>query len=142
MDAVTFDIKGMDKLYNKFKSLDKKAKDEVKNEFNSSALKIQSDAKKVVVVDKGFLRNSIYLKEKGTSSSFIYTVGAKAKYAPYIEFGTGGLVDIPDGYNNFAAMFKGKGIRKVNLRARPFLIPAFEQEKPLLIKRLKQLLNA
>ena len=142
MDQITFDIKGIDKLYNKFKSLDTKSKSSIKNEFNASALKIQADAKKVVVVDNGFLRNSIYLKETGTNDKFVYTVGAKAKYAPYVEFGTGGLVSVPAGYDQLALMFKGKGIRKINLRARPFLIPAFEQEKPRLIERLKKLLNA
>jgi HK97 gp10 family phage protein len=142
MDQVTFDIKGIDKLYNKFKSLENKNKGDIKNEFNASALTIQKDAKRVVVVDNGFLRNSIYLKEVGTNEKFVFTVGAKAKYAPYVEFGTGGLVSVPEGYDQLAAMFKGKGIRKINLRARPFLIPAFEQEKPKLIQRLKKLLNA
>jgi HK97 gp10 family phage protein len=142
MDNVTFDLQGIDKLYNKFKSLENKNKGDIKNEFNASALAIQKDAKRVVVVDNGFLRNSIYLKEAGTNEKFVFTVGAKAKYAPYIEFGTGGLVSVPEGYDQLAAMFKGKGIRKINLRARPFLIPAFEQEKPKLIERLKKLLNA
>lgn len=142
MDAVTFDIKGFDKLFKKFDALDNKAKEGVKNEFNASALKIQSDAKKTVVVDTGYLRNSIYLKEQGTNSKFIYTVGAKAKYAPYVEFGTGGLVTIPKGFEDFARAFRGKGIRRINLRARPFLIPAFENEKVKLLERLKKLLNA
>lgn len=142
MDAVTFDIKGFDKIYSKFKALDEKAKGQIRNEFNAAALNIQSNAKKVVVVDNGFLRNSIYLKSQGTNTNFIFTVGARAKYAPYIEFGTGGLVSIPEGYSDFARLFKGKGIRKINLRARPFLIPAFEQEKPKLLKRIKDLLNA
>ena len=142
MDAVTFDIQGFDKLYNKFQSLEDKAKNGVKNEFNASALNIQSNAKKAVVVDTGYLRNSIYLKEQGTNSKFIYTVGAKAKYAPYVEFGTGGLVTIPKGFEDFARAFRGKGIRRINLRARPFLIPAFENEKVKLLERLKKLLNA
>lgn len=46
-----------------------------------------------------------------------------------MEFGTGAKVDlkhlqelgIPDSY---AAQFKGKGIREVNLRPQPFLFPA------------------
>jgi HK97 gp10 family phage protein len=142
MDGVTFDIKGIDKLFDKFQSLNSKSKGAIKDEFNASALKIQLDAKRNVIVDTGFLRNSIYLKEQGTNDKFVYTVGAKSKYAPYVEFGTGGLVKIPDGYNAFAANFKGKGIKRINLRARPFLIPAFEQEKPKLIQRLKKLLNA
>lgn len=142
MDSVTFDIQGLDKLYSKFKKLDEKAKVGIKEEFAASALAIQSNAKKNVVVDTGFLRNSINIKSQGNNQSFIYTIGARSKYAPYVEFGTGGLVSVPNGYEELASMYKGKGIRKINLRARPFLIPAFEQEKPKLIQRLKKILNA
>lgn len=142
MDAVTFDIQGFDKLYKKFQSLENKAKQDIKNEFNASALKIQNDAKRNVVVDTGFLRNSIYLKEQGTNQKFVYTVGAKAKYAPYVEFGTGGLVTVPKGFEDFARAFRGRGVKKINLRARPFLIPAFENEKVKLLERIKKLLNA
>jgi hypothetical protein len=69
-------------------------------------------------------------------------VEAKAKYAAYIEFGTGGLVDVPVGYEDLAIRFKGKNIMKVNIRPQPYLVPSFETEKPKLIKRLKDMLNA
>ena len=49
------------------------------------------------------------------------------KYAPYVEFGTGGLVVVPSGWEDFAMQFKGAGVRTVNLRARPYLLPAFEK---------------
>ena len=114
---------------------------DVSNEINASALKIYTDAKREVKVDNSTLRSSIAINPD-SKGSLTYSVEARAKYAPYVEFGTGGLVDVPAGYDDFAIQFKGKGIRKVNLRARPFLIPAFEQEKPKLIKRLKDLLNA
>jgi HK97 gp10 family phage protein len=114
---------------------------DVSNEINASALKIYTDAKREVKVDNSTLRSSIAINPD-SKGSLTYSVEARAKYAPYVEFGTGGLVDVPAGYEDFAIQFKGKGIRKVNLRARPFLIPAFEQEKPKLIKRLKDLLNA
>lgn len=142
MDSVTFDIQGFDKIFKKFKQLDAKAKGGIKEEFAASALTIQSNAKKNVVVDTGFLRNSIFTRGQGAADSFIYTIGARSKYAAYVEFGTGGLVSIPNGYEDLASMYKGRGIRKINLRARPYLIPAFEQEKPKLIQRLKKLLNA
>jgi hypothetical protein len=52
-------------------------------------------------------------------------VVAAANYAPYVEFGTGGSVDLTDMTElgipeSYAAQFKGKGIRDVNLPARPF----------------------
>jgi hypothetical protein len=48
-------------------------------------------------------------------------------YAPFVEFGTGGEVVVPSGWEDFAMQFKGKGIRTVNLPARPYLLPAFEK---------------
>lgn len=137
--GITARIDGLKDIQDKLKELSKESKEGVANEINSSALTIQRNAKRNVVVDNGFLRNSIRLEP---ISDLTYTVEAKAKYAPYVEFGTGGLVEIPAGYEQYAAIFKGKGIRKINLRARPFLIPAFENEVPQLLKRLKKMFDA
>ncbi len=137
--AITANISGLKELEKKLSKLGKEVEEGTANEINTSALTIQRNAKRNVVVDNGFLRNSISLEP---ISKLTYSVEAKAKYAPYVEFGTGGLVEIPNGYQEFAALFKGRGIRKVNLRARPFLIPAFETEIPQLMKRLNKLFNA
>jgi HK97 gp10 family phage protein len=137
--AITANISGLKELEKKLSKLGKEVEEGTANEINASALTIQRNAKRNVVVDNGFLRNSIALEP---ISKLTYSVEAKAKYAPYVEFGTGGLVEIPNGYQEFAALFKGRGIRKVNLRARPFLIPAFETEIPQLMKRLNKLFNA
>jgi HK97 gp10 family phage protein len=137
--AITANISGLKELEKKLSKLGKEVEEGTANEINASALTIQRNAKRNVVVDNGFLRNSISLEP---ISKLTYSVEAKAKYAPYVEFGTGGLVEIPNGYQEFAALFKGRGIRKVNLRARPFLIPAFETEIPQLMKRLNKLFNA
>lgn len=64
---------------------------------------------------------------------------SKAHYSPYVEFGTGRNVDldqltrlgIPESY---ASQFKGKGIKNVNLPARPFFFPAVR-------KALKETMN-
>lgn len=137
--AITANISGLRELEKTLSKLSKDTEQVVSNEINSSALTIQRNAKRNVVVDNGFLRNSIRLEP---ISKLTYTVEARAKYAPYVEFGTGGLVTIPAGYESYAALFRGKGIRKINLRARPFLIPAFESEIPQLMKRLNKYFNA
>ena len=177
MDQIIFRPEGFEKLYEKFKSLDTAAKVEVKKEFNASALKIQSTAKKLAPVNFGNLRNSIILSEVGDEKDFVFTVAAKAKYAPYVEFGTGSKVSVPSNYQDYAAKFKGKtngtfkqmiealmlwvqrkgisgkndrqtayliarSILRKGIRPQPFMIPAFEQEKPKLLKRLKEILNA
>ena len=137
--GITAKIDGIKAIQDKLNELSKESQQGLANEINNSAINIQRNAKRNVVVDNGFLRGSIGLEP---INELTYTVEAKAKYAPYVEFGTGGLVDIPAGYEQYAAIFKGKGIRKVNLRARPFLIPAFENEVPQLLKRLKKIFNA
>lgn len=177
MDKITFRPEGFEKLYEKFKSLNTAAKVQVKNEFNASALKIQRDAKRLAPVNFGNLRNSIVLSDIGDETDFVFTVSAKAKYSPYIEFGTGGKVSVPANYQDYASKFKGRkggtfkemiealmlwvkrkgigngkdkstayliarSILRKGIRPQPFMIPAFEQEKPKLLKRIKQILNA
>lgn len=176
MDQIIFRPEGFEKLYAKFKSINEAAQQEVKNEFNASALKIQSNAKKLAPVNFGKLRNSIIVSSEGNASNFMFTISATASYSPYVEFGTGGKVSVPAEYTQYAAKFKGKkgtfkemidaltlwvqrkglagkndrstayaiaiSILRKGLRPQPFLIPAFEQERPKLLKRIKELLNA
>jgi HK97 gp10 family phage protein len=139
-DQISFKIEGLDALIKRLGKLSPKIAKEVAMEVNASALAIQSKAKRDVKVDNGTLRNSIQLKEVNVGTKIVYTVGSALKYAPYVEFGTGGEVNVPAGYETFAIQFKGKGIRKINLRARPYLIPAFESEIPILRKNIKNVI--
>ena len=141
MDRVTLDMINLADVFKDLDKLDVKIQAEVRDEMNASALTIQSSAKRSAPVDLGFLRNSIYLKEDVKKKEIVFTVGAKAKYAPYIEFGTGTEVTVPAGYEELAIVFKGKNAAKVNIRPQPFLIPAFENEKPKLIERITKLLK-
>ena len=110
MSAITFSITGSDHLLKRFEKLNTTAKNEVKDEVNASALKIQSDAKKLAPVNLGMLRNSIYLVEESRDNNkYVFGVGSSASYAPYVEFGTGGKVSIPAGFQDYATQFKGKG---------------------------------
>lgn len=113
MDSVTFNIYGFDKLIEKFHKLDVKVKTQLKDEVSASARKIQSDAKRNAPANLGTLRGSIYVDEKSDKNKFLYIIGTKVKYAPYIEFGTPGTqsktnMKIPPGYEDFANQFKGK----------------------------------
>jgi HK97 gp10 family phage protein len=139
-DQISFKIEGLDALIKRLGKLSPKIAKEVAMEVNASALAIQSKAKRDVKVDNSTLRSSIQLKEINQGNKIVYTVGSALKYAPYVEFGTGGEVNVPAGYETFAIQFKGKGIRKINLRARPYLIPAFESEIPILRKNIKNVI--
>ena len=140
-DQILFRIEGLDALIKRIGKLAPQIAKEVAMEVNASALAIQSKARRDVVVDNSTLRSSIQLKEINRGDKIMYTVGSRLKYAPYVEFGTGGTVNVPAGYEDFAIQFKGKGIRKINLRPRPYLIPAFESEIPILRKNIQNVIK-
>ena len=141
---VSFKIEGLDALIKRLGKLPIEIEKEVAEEVNASALSIQNKAKKSVAAnstDNGTLLGSIQLVSVLKDKRILYTVGSRLKYAPYVEFGTGGTVNVPAGYEDFAMQFKGKGIRKINLRPRPYLIPAFESEMPILRKNIKNVIK-
>jgi HK97 gp10 family phage protein len=143
-DQILFRIEGLDALIKRIGKLAPQIAKEVAMEVNASALAIQSKARRSVAansIDKGRLVGSIQLKEINKGDKVMYTVGSRLKYAPYVEFGTGGTVNVPAGYEDFAIQFKGKGIRKINLRPRPYLIPAFESEIPILRKNIQNVIK-
>jgi hypothetical protein len=82
-----------------------------------------TSAKNLVAVDTGRLRNSISLKKDQFLS---YYLVAQTNYAAYVEFGTGNGFIPPEKaeWNEIAAKFKGRGIKQVNLPARPFMRPS------------------
>jgi hypothetical protein len=82
-----------------------------------------TSAKNLVAVDTGRLRNSISLKKDQFLS---YYLVAQTNYAAYVEFGTGTGFIPPEKteWANIAAQFKGRGIKQVNLPARPYMRPS------------------
>ena len=161
------DISGIKELQNAIKGLDKKATQGLSDELSAAALNIQRDAKRNAPGNFGKLRQSIGIDIGNTLYKSTFST---ASYAPYMEFGTGGKVSIPPGFENMAALYKGgkggtfkefllaltlwckrKGIDtkaayiialsilRNGVKPRPFMIPAYEKEKPRLLKRLKEL---
>lgn len=121
-----------------------KVKVEVAKDLAEGALNIRNEAVSAAPVNVGRLRTSIYA-QKERASGLLWSVGTKVKYAPYMEFGTGQKVSLKHliraGFpTSFAAQFKGKGVKQVNIQPRPFLFPAYNREVPLLKKRIKRTL--
>lgn len=102
------------------------------------ASEIEADAKRLAPVDEGFLRNQIFTQEVDKLN---YEVVAGAPYSAYMEFGTGGLVDIPVEMQDIAIQFKGKGVKQVNISPRPFLYPAFIKGRLQYVDDLTDVLN-
>jgi HK97 gp10 family phage protein len=91
--------------------------------------------------DAGFLRASLDMQKIAPLNYKLVSTGQGSEYAPYQEFGTGGLVSIPPGLEKEAALYRGKGQRKVNMKAQPFFFAPAIEGKQRIIKRIVQLLN-
>jgi len=104
----------------------------------SVAHEIEADAKRLAPVKDGFLRNQIFTQEVDPLN---YEIVAGAYYSAYMEFGTGGLVEVPEEMKEIAIQFKGKGIREVNIMPRPFLYPSFVKGRKQYLEDLTDLLN-
>jgi len=115
------DQSDLNKLKNKLDKMRAFESKTLSNELGKTGMEIVRLAKREVRYVNGDLRNSISAQRSGKSINVV----ALAHYAPYVEFGTGGRVNLTDMTElgippSYAAQFKGKGIREVNLPARPF----------------------
>ena len=140
MAKVNVQLVGVDALLKKFKDIGEQGEIIADRETHEAADQIVLEAKSInarTAFDHGRLNGSITTQKIADAAYRIYT---PVKYAPYVEFGTGRLTSIPSALQALASKFKGKGIKEVNLPARPFMYPAFIKEKPLYIKRLEKAL--
>ncbi len=140
-------LKGLAAFRNDLKKLSDDKQTKVVGALNMTGLDIQRVATKFAPVNKqvgkggGVLKNSNTFVAS-TKNDPVIQVGNKAKYAPYMEFGTGTKVKVPKGYEDVANKYRGRGIRKVNIKANPpYLIPSIELNTPKLIARLKKIFS-
>jgi hypothetical protein len=97
-------------------------------------------AQRKVAVKHGRLRASLHpvMSVNKLSGRAVTNV----EYAPYVEFGTIELVEVPNELTEYAMQFKGKGIRKKGgMKARPYLYPALVAERPKFIAAIKTIMN-
>lgn len=123
------------------KAFDKFGKDGLKEVDQVTALTadvLEADAKFAAPVDMGHLRNSIATQKIKESH---YKVVANAHYSPYMEFGTGGFVNVPTVFKDQAGQWKGKKGKKINIHPQPFMYPAFLKAKVNYKKELKDALQ-
>ena len=130
------------KLENKLEDLRRISEKELSKEVGQTVALSSRRMKQNVVVDLGTLRQSIVF---GVTRSKGF-VKAKAKYAPYVEFGTGRLVNLKDMQelgipDSYAAQFKGRGIKEVNLPARPFFFSSVRTEFRKMLDRVNDKLK-
>jgi len=135
------ELKGLDKVVANLKKYGKEAERDIEDATQVAARNIELYAKSTVVANFGKLGQSIKAFEQDKTHWNIEAGGTVAPYAAYVEFGTGGLVQVPNELKGQAWLFKGKGIKEVNLRARPYLYPALLRGRKEYLKALKTLLK-
>jgi len=118
-------IRGLDKTILQLKKFGEKAKDTLSLVMEATAFEMVDKAVSLVVVDTGKLKQSIRVITVNDMKYIVEAGGGVAPYAPYIEFGTGGLVEVPKEFDEQARRALGKGIKQVNLPARPYMYPAY-----------------
>lgn len=142
MTKVNLQVKGTKKLFKQLEKLGDKALKLADAETSATANDIATAAKRYAPVDLGKLRQSIGVAQPiDSKDKIVYSIVASARYAPYMEFGTGKLVSVPPELQDLAILFKGKGIREVNLLPQPYMYPAFVENKAKYVKRLKNVIK-
>ena len=132
-------------VFNKlFKDLDKYAKDviqELDAEMAAGVQDMATEAKRLAPVDDSTLKNSI-IAEK--DKELAYNLKANARYAAYVEFGTGPYAEryvpsLDQEWQEYAIDFK-----KTNpghTPQKPFFYPSVNKFFPLMIERMKKVIE-
>jgi len=136
--SFSLNIKGIKGVQDALKRKEKAVTTELDLEMNAYVIDIEAAATRKAPVDTGKLRQGFFID---TSKKLNKSVGNSKEYAAYVEFGTGALVNVPKGLEGYAMKFKGKGIKKVNLPARPFLFNSQRELFPKFLKRIKNIIN-
>jgi HK97 gp10 family phage protein len=135
------EIKGLNTVLANIRKYGKEAEKDIEGVTELVARNIEKNAKNYAPANFGKLGQSIQAVKDTPLNWVIEAGGVIAPYAPFVEFGTGGLVDVPNELKDQAIKFKGKGIKQINLRPRPYLYPALLQGRTEYLEKLKKVLD-
>jgi hypothetical protein len=136
--GATIKVEGLDALKKKFKQIPEKVVKELDAELYAISEEYVDRAVVAAPVDTGFLKNGI----SATHGELNHEVISHATYSAYVEFGTITRVKIPAGLEEFAARFKGKGLRKTGgIYPHPFFFPQLPWAKTEIQKRSKEVIQ-
>ena len=139
---INIDTSEINKFVIDLKEVSEEIRSDIQKVLVNSGFNIESKAKKNISSNKsvktGHLMRSISTDVKGLEAT-IHT--SNLKYAPMVEFGTKAHIIRPK--NKKALYWKGanRPVKQVNhpgSKAKPYLIPAFEDEKDKFINNLKE----
>ena len=142
---IKIDTNELDKFSVELGKISNKQEEKVKQVVKSSAFNIQKNAISNLTKNKsvitGHLRRGISIDIKALEATIH---SSSIKYAPGVEFGTKSHIIRPK--NKKALYWKGakhpvKQVNHPGSKAKPYLIPAFNQEKDQFLEKLKEVIK-
>lgn len=108
MSGFNVSVTGLDEALRKLDV--KKFNQDINDELTAFGFDVTRDAKQLVPVDEGFLKNSI----NSVNENLAVTIVVNADYAAYVEFGTrkfasAYIATLPADWQTFAAQYRGPG---------------------------------
>lgn len=138
MKGFTIELDGFQEVLTKLKKEGGKIGEDIDEVIGTGVVNMEKSAKRLAPYDSGFLRGKI----SSRNVAFLeWELVSPQTYSPYVEFGTGGLVDVPKGLEQYAIQFKGKGIKQVNLPARPFFFPSVFAYQVEIVKNIREIIR-
>jgi HK97 gp10 family phage protein len=129
---------GFKSLEKRLEKMSKDAVNEVSDVVDKHIFDINREQVSLTRVDTGYLKNSNDFDVQDKKYKEIFN---NANYAAFIEFGTGKGVNVPTELQQYARQFKGKGIRNVNLPARPFFFAPFFKRRQAILRDIVKVLQ-
>lgn len=146
--TISMEIEGLDEAIHKLKLYDTKNSKAIAKAISKSGRNIRDDAKSHVPVRTGNLRDSLAARFKSSDlQSVVKADYKKAPHAHLIEYGVETSIVKPK--KQTALKFTDGGsikyargqIRLPARKARPFMNPAFQSEKPKVENEIKKILK-
>jgi HK97 gp10 family phage protein len=134
-------VKGINNAISKIRKLSQEAIQKMEDATEQTAREIELKAKTLAPTDLGKLGQSIQAEKVTAKKWKIVAGGLIAPYAPFVEFGTGRMVEVPNEWKEIAIKFKGAGIKEVNLPARPYMYPSYMEGRKKYLERLKAIIK-
>ena len=130
-------IKGTSRVLNRLKNVSRETDLAVKSAIQRNTDQIFAEALSAVPVQDSHLRGSGNANTQNPYVGIVAFGGSPAPYAPYVEFGTGINVSIPEGFGAYAMQFYVNG--KGTMKAQPYLIPAFIKYKKIFLRDMRKI---
>lgn len=136
-------VTGLKKTIDSLRKFGDESDKHIRTAVYSTAQSFEQNAKNLAPVNKivgygGTLKGNI-AASKVTDTH--YQIVSGELYSAYMEFGTGGLVVVPEVFKQIAETWRGAGIKKINIQPQPFMYPSYLKAKVQLPKELNDALN-